>query len=75
MRSYMNVDQDLILYFEECNFNMIPILKNCIVDSLDTSGVVFKVCMHSSGRYEVEVRHMPSVLDNVKGWKFVEYDK
>ena len=31
--------------------------------------------MHSNRKYEVEVRHKPSILDNVKSWKVFEYDK
>ena len=75
MRSYRNVSQDLIECFEECSFNLIPRLKNCIVDSLATFIVVFKVPIHPSGKYEVEVRHKASVLDNVKSWQVSEDDK
>ena len=53
MRIYRNVAMDLIECFEECNFNMIPILQNCIADSLATSAVVFKVSIHPSGEYEI----------------------
>ena len=75
MRSYRNVAMDLIECFEECNFNLIPRLQNCIIDSLATSAVVFKVPMHPSGKYEVEVKHRPSIPDNVKSWQVFEDDK
>ena len=75
MRSYRNVSQDLIECFEECSFNLIPRLKNCIVDSLATFIVVFKVPIHPSGKYEVEVRHKAFVPDNVKSWQVFEDDK
>ena len=31
--------------------------------------------MHPNGKYEVKVRHRPSVLENVKSWKIFEDDK
>ena len=75
MRSYRNVALDLIECFEECNFNLIPRLQNCITGSLATYTTVFKVTIHPSGKYEVEVRHRPFVLDNVKNWQVFEDDK
>ena len=75
MRSYINVAQDLIEFFEECNFNLIPIFQNCIVDSLATFAMVFKVPMHSSGKYEVEVKNKTSVPENVKRRQVFEDDK
>ena len=61
--------------FEECNFNLIPRLQNCIVDSLATSAALFKVPMHPSGKYEDEVRHVPFVPYNVKTWQVFEDEK
>ena len=54
---------------------MIPRLRNCIDDSLATSATVFKVPLHPSGKYKVEVRHRPSVPDKVKSWQVFEDDK
>ena len=71
----MNATQDLIELFEECNFNLIPILQNCIDDSPTTFSTSFKVPMHPSGKYEVEDRHKPSVPNNVKSWQVFEDDK
>ena len=31
--------------------------------------------MHPCGNYEVEFKHRPSILDNVKSWKVFEEDK
>ena len=75
MRSYRNASEDLIELFEECEFNMIPIMKNCIADSLATFVADFKVPMHPGGRYEIQVKHMPPVPNNVKSWQVFEYDK
>ena len=75
MRSYQNSVEDLIKCLEECNFNLIPRVQNCVVDSLATSAAAFKVPMHPVGKYEIKVRHGPSVPNNVKIWKVFEDDK
>ena len=70
IRRYRNASQDLIECFEECSFNIIPKVQNCVVDSLVNSAAAFKVPMHPVGKYEIEVRHIPFVPDNIKRWEF-----
>ena len=66
MRSYQNVAKDIIEFFEECNFSLIPRVQNCVANSLATSMAAFKFLMNPVGKYEIEVRHRTSVLDNLK---------
>lgn len=68
MRSYRNAIQDLVEGFDLCEFSLIPRLQNGITDSLATSAVTFKIPIHPSSKYEVEVRHRPFVPDNIKSW-------
>ena len=75
MRSYRNSSQDLIGGFEELKFNLIPRLYNYIANSLATSATGFKVPMYPRGRYEIEVRNMPSIPDNMKICKVIEDNK
>ena len=75
MISYQNYALDLIECFEECIFNLIPRVQNCVVDSLATSLVSLKVPMHSVGKYEIKVRHITFFLDNVKSWKVFKDEK
>ena len=75
MRSYRNASQDMMECFEECRFNLIPILQNFLDDSLASSSVVFKNPLHPNIKYEIEARHRPSVLDNVNNWQVFEDDK
>jgi len=70
----MNAIQDLVEGFDECKFSLIPRLQNIIADSLATSAAVFKIPIHSSKKYEVEVRNKPFVPDNVKSWQVFEDD-
>jgi len=68
MRSYRNIVQDLVEGFDKCEFSLIPRLQNGIADSLATSVVVFKIPIPLSMKYEIEVRHGPSVPNNIKSW-------
>jgi hypothetical protein len=45
-----------------------------VADSLATSASNFKVPLPPKLRYDVEVKYMPSILDNVKHWKVFEDD-
>jgi ribonuclease HI len=68
LRAYRN----LVLYvhekFPKYNLSAIPREKNQIVDALATSAVVFKVPIFPSKKYEVDVKYMPTVPDNIKYW-------
>ena len=74
MRSYRNASLDLIEWFEECKFNLIPKVRNGIIDSLATSVANFKIHMYPNSKYEIEVKHTLSVPDNVKNWQVFEDD-
>ena len=74
MRSYRNAIQDLVESFDLCEFSLIPRLQNGIADSLATSATAFKIPLHQSSKYEVEVRHRPSVPDNIKSCQVFEDD-
>jgi len=75
MRIYRNVSLDLIEYFEPCDFSLIPILQNGVIDSLATFVALFKIPIYPNRRYEIEVKHRPFVPDNVKNWQVFEDDK
>lgn len=66
-KSYINEVWDLIenLFFE-FNIQFFTKEKNNMVDSLATIANNFKPPQNPLLRYEVEVRHKPLVLENVK---------
>jgi hypothetical protein len=43
-----------------------------MADSLATSASNFKVPLPPKFRYDVEVKYMPSIPDNVKHWKVLK---
>jgi len=74
MRGYWNVVEDLVERFDECEFFLVPRLRNKVTESLATSVAVFKIPIHLSKKYEIEVRHTPFVPDNIMSWQVFEDD-
>ena len=46
-----------------------------IVDTLETFASVFKISIHPKRKYEEEVKHRPSIPNNVRHWQVFEDDK
>jgi ribonuclease HI len=66
LREYMNTVLDLLEEVSEYKPSMIPRGQNQIVDSLSTSSLVFKIPIFPSKGYEVEIKHIPIMSDNIK---------
>lgn len=75
MRDYRNVVLDYLQNFVEYNFSMVPRKDNVVVDALATSTYDFDIPSNVKGKYRVEVRHRPTILDNNGHWKVFENDK
>jgi hypothetical protein len=61
-------------FFLDFNISFIPREKNTVEDSLAASASNFIVPLPPKLRYDVEVKYMPSIPDNVKHWKVFEDD-
>ena len=69
LRSYRNEVWDLVeKYFEALNLQYIPREENRLADSLAVAANTFKPPINPRLRYEIEIRHRPSIPDNVKHW-------
>jgi hypothetical protein len=75
LRAYRNLVLDLLEEFSEYDLSAIPREKNQIVDALATSASVFKIPIFPNKKYEIEVKHRPTVPDNIKYWQVFEDDK
>jgi ribonuclease HI len=75
LRAYRNIVLDLLENFTEYNLSVIPRGQNLIVDALATSASVFKIPIFPNRKYEIEVKHRPTVPDNIKYWHIFEDDK
>ena len=68
MRDYRNIVLDLLQDISEYQFVIIPREKNVIADALAVSASLFKIPIYPNKKYEIEVKHRPAVLDNLKYW-------
>jgi hypothetical protein len=75
MRSYRNFVLDLLKTFESYRLSTIPKGKNVIANGLVVSSSLFKIPIHPNRKYEIEVRHRPAVLDNIKYWQVFDDDQ
>jgi ribonuclease HI len=75
LRAYKNLALDLLEGFSEYDLAAIPREQNQIADALATSASVFKIPILPNKRYEIEVKHRPTVPDNIKHWQVFDDDK
>jgi hypothetical protein len=75
LRAYRNLVMDLLEEFLEYNLSTIPRGQNQIVDSLATSTSVFKIPIFPNKKYDIEVKHVPTMPNNIKYWQVFEDDK
>jgi ribonuclease HI len=66
LRAYKNLALDLLEGFSEYDLVAIPRDQNQIADALATSASVFKIPIFPDKIYEIEVKHMSTVPDNIK---------
>jgi ribonuclease HI len=75
LRSYRNEVWDLVdSFFSTFNISFIPREENTMDDSFTVSTSNFRIPIPPKLKYDVEVKYMPSILDNVKYWKVFEDD-
>ena len=74
MRAYRNMVLDLLESFKEFRLSVIRRSQNHIADALAVTTSVFKIPIYPNRRYKIEVKHRPSVPDNVKYWQVFEDD-
>ena len=61
-------------YFVAFNITYIPRDHSQTADSLALAATHFRIPKTTQLRYPIEVRYIPSVLDNVKQWRVFEHD-
>lgn len=65
LRSYRNLVLYLIQGVKECKFTVIPRKKNVEANSLAVSASLFQIPENPKEKYQIEVRNIPSIPDNV----------
>ena len=75
LKVYRNEVWDLMdNFFSAFNISFIPRDQNQTADSLALAATFFKVPQHTQFRYPIEVRHRPSIPNNIKHWRMFEDD-
>ena len=70
LKVYRNEVWDLIdNFFTTSNIYFIPRDHNQTANSLDLVATFFTVPQNTQLRYPIEVRHRPSIPDNIKHWR------
>jgi ribonuclease HI len=76
MRAYKNCVWDLIEnFFLSFNIHAIPIIHNQQADSLVVATSTFRPPNVTSLEYQIQLRHRPSIPDNVQHWQVFEDDQ
>jgi len=66
MRAYRNAVLDILKMFPEYTLIAVPRSQNIIAYSLVTTMSNLKIPMNSSNKFEIHVKHRPTVLDNLR---------
>ena len=76
LKVYRNEVWDLMdNLFSEFIISFIPRYQNQTAYSLALVATFFKVPQHTQLRYPIEVRHRPSIPDNIKHWRVFQDDQ
>lgn len=75
MRAYINGVLEVLDNFVEHTIVVIPRNQNSVANSLVVATNNLKILVKPSKKYEVEVRHRPSVSDNIEKWQVFEDEK
>jgi len=76
MLAYRNEVWDFFSnFFVEHEISFIPREKNGIADALSTVASTFKASLYSNEKYEINVKHWPSIPNNTNHWRFFEDDQ
>ena len=75
MRAYRNSVLDILKMFPNYTLTSVPRTQNIIADSLAKVASNLKIPMKSSNKFEIHVKHRPSVPDNLRYWQVFWDDK
>jgi len=74
MRAYCNAVLDILKLFSEYTLTCVPQIQNSIVDALAKVASSLKIPMNSSNKFEIHVKHCPTIPDNQLHWQVFQDD-
>jgi ribonuclease HI len=76
LRTYRNCVWDLVEnYFTSVNFHSVPRIENQQADALAKAASTFDPPTSFNLKYHIQLRHRPSIPDNVQHWQVFEDDE
>ena len=75
MRAYRNAVLDILRLFSEHTLTCVPHIQNGVADALAKAASNLKIPMNSSNKFEIYVKHRPTVPDNQRCWQVFQDDE
>jgi len=75
MRAYRNAVLDILRLFPDYTLTCVPRAQNFIADSLATTESNLKILMNSNNKFEIHVKHLLVVPDNLRYWQVFQDDE
>ena len=75
MRAYRNAVLDILNLFSEYTLTCVPHTQNSIDDALAKVASSLKIPMNSSNKFEIHVKHHPTIPDNQRYWQVFQDDE
>ena len=75
LRLYRDLVLELVKGFKDCKFSAIPRKENAKADSLAVLASLFQIPQNPKEKCQIEVRHRPSIPDNIDHWQVFENDE
>ena len=75
MRAYRNAVLDILKLFSDYTLTCIPRIQNGIADALAKAASSLKITMNSSNKFEIHVKHRPTVSNNRRCWQVFQDDE
>ena len=68
MMDYINLALDILECFDEYQMFIFLRSQNVIADTFVVAASTFRIPIYPNTKYTIEVKHRPTIPDNVKYW-------
>ena len=75
MRAYRNAVLDILKLFSDHTLTCVPRIQNGVADGLAKAASNLKIPMNYSNKFEIHVKHCPTVPENQRCWKVFQDDE
>ena len=75
MQAYRNAVLDILKLFSEDTLTCVPHIQDSIADALAKVASSLKIPMNSSNKFEIHVKHHPTIPNNQRYWQVFQDDE